>query len=188
MTKTRLLIAGIGNIFLGDDGFGVEVAQRLARRPTPEGVRVVDFGIRGVDLAYALLEDQDAMVLVDALPRGAAPGTLCVIEPDLASALAPGGAGSAIEGHSMDPVKVLRMVGALGGRPKRVLVVGCEPASFGEDEGGRMGLSAPVAGAVDDAVRLVESLVADLLAEGGRNGHSESPAVMRAGVEVEGPT
>ena len=162
----RILIAGVGNIFLGDDGFGVEVAQRLLRRSMPDGVRVIDFGIRGFDLAYTLMDDYDAIVLIDAVPRGETPGTLYTIEPDL-NALdvsAPGDA--AVETHGMNPLKVLGMVKAMGGQPKRLLVVGCEPerSTEGEDVE-RMGLSEPVAAAVDQAVAMVESLVVALVTE-----------------------
>jgi hydrogenase maturation protease len=152
-----VLVAGIGNIFLGDDAFGVEVAQRLARGCLPDGVRVVDFGIRGFDLAHALLEEPDAsVVLVDATPRGGEPGTLYVIEPSLEDAAA-----ASIETHAMDPIKVLRLARSLGARPRRVLVVGCEPTPLDEDalDAGVMGLSQPVAAAIDPAVQLVESLI-----------------------------
>jgi hydrogenase maturation protease len=156
----RLLIACIGNIFLGDDAFGCEVARRLAARPLPEGVRVVDFGIRGFDLALALLDDGvDLAILVDAVPRGEPPGTLYVIEPDWDEqiGLDPNEA-TPVEMHSLDPVKVLRLVLTLGGRPKRVLLVGCEPSPFDEDDPPAE-LSAPVRESVDEAVRMVESLV-----------------------------
>ena len=152
--KPRILVAGIGNIFFGDDAFGVEVAQKLLRRTWPEHVRVADYGIRGFDLTYALMDGYDAAILVDAVPRGQAPGTLYVIEPDLGAL----DAGEAmIETHGMHPMRVLAMVQALGGAPKRVLVLGCEPAPGGDEE--RMGLSEPVAAAVDEAVRMVDSLV-----------------------------
>ncbi len=165
MTGQRILIAGVGNIFCGDDAFGVEVAQRLVNRALPDGVRVVDFGIRGFDLAYALMEDQELSILVDAMQRGDAPGTLYVIEPDLD---APGQLNEpVIETHGMHPLKVLDMVRSLGGRPKRLLVVGCEPAvsesGDGEDDW-QMGLSEPVQAVLDDAADLVVSLVADFLA------------------------
>ncbi len=170
--RPRILIAGVGNIFLGDDAFGVEVAQRLLRRPLPEGVRVVDFGIRGLDLAYALLDPFEAVILVDALPRGGEPGTLYVLEPEPASPLE--GDAPVIETHNLDPARVLRLVAALGGRVRRLLVVGCEPTPLGEDVPTE--LSEPVRAAVDEAVKLVESLAARLL-EGNLNipekeGHS----------------
>ncbi|MDQ3813469.1 MAG: hydrogenase maturation protease [Armatimonadota bacterium] len=159
----RILIAGIGNIFLGDDAFGVEVAQRLAQRALPAGVRVTDFGIRGFDLAYAILDGYDVTILVDATPRGGIPGTLYVIEPELNELN--GADGAAIETHGLDPVKVLHLVKVLGGQPGRILVVGCEPATFGPEHEGQMGLSAPVQAAVDEAVRLIEELAAKLIDE-----------------------
>jgi hydrogenase maturation protease len=158
--QPRILVAGIGNIFLGDDAFGVEVAQQLLRRGLPDAVRVVDFGIRGLDLAYALLDGYEAVILMDALPRGGDPGTLYLIEPEQ-EAPEPG-TGPPIEAHSLDPVKVLRLVAALGGRVERLLVVGCEPAPLDPDEM-QDGLSEPVRAAVDGAVSLVESLVGRLL-------------------------
>ena len=125
----RILVAGIGNVFLGDDGFGVAVAGRLAAATLPPGVDVVDFGIRGMDLAYAL-RDYDVAILVDAVPRGGAPGTLYVIEPELdADEAGP-------DAHGMDPVKVLALARGLGDPLPRVLVVGCEPA-HGPERGRR---------------------------------------------------
>src|SRR5947209_6334825 len=118
---TRILIAGIGNVFLGDDGFGVALADRLARRQLPAGVEIKDFGIRGMDLAFAMQEGYDAVILLDATPRGERPGTLYVIEADGSDA-AP-----ALDTHGMDPVKVLGLVRAFGGAPPRTFVVGCEP-------------------------------------------------------------
>jgi len=164
MTAPRILVAGIGNIFLGDDAFGVEVAWRLSRRALPDHVRVTDFGIRGMDLAYALIDGYDAAILVDAAPRGGDPGTLYVIEPD--SEDAEGGREPAlIEAHGLNPMRVLDMARALGGRPKRVLVVGCEPATLGDEVEGAMGLSAPVEAAVDGAMAMVESLVSRITEE-----------------------
>jgi len=151
-----VLVAGIGNIFLGDDAFGVEVVRRLAGRPLPDGVQLVDFGIRGFDLAHALMDSPSTAVLVDATPRGGQPGTLYLLEASVDSAR------PAVDPHSMDPATVLRLVDALGGRPPRVLVVGCEPAALDLDDEGHMGLSPPVEAAVDEAVRMIESLVADL--------------------------
>ena len=130
-----MLVAGIGNIFLGDDGFGVEVAQRLLARPVPEGVRVEDFGIRGVHLAYELLDGYDALVLVDAVPMGEAPGTVALIEPEI-SELEPGDDPvPTLEAHSMSPAVVLDMLAGLGGKVDRILIVGCEPATVDEGIG-----------------------------------------------------
>jgi hydrogenase maturation protease len=162
----NILIACVGNIFLGDDGFGVEVAQRLMRRRLADGVRVVDFGIRGFDLAYALMDEYDAFILVDAVPRGDRPGTLYTIEIDLDSVSDDASDAAMVDTHGMNPMKVLAMVKAMGGRPKRVLVVGCEPGACNADaDSGRMGLSAPVEAALDDAVHMIESLIAKLLTD-----------------------
>lgn len=159
-----ILVAGIGNIFMGDDAFGCEVARRLAGRPLPEGVRVVDFGIRGFDLAYAIMDGPEVTVFVDATPRGEAPGTLYTIEPDLNELNDAGAGGIMVDTHGMNPLKVLGMVKAMGGEFKRILLVGCEPETLGGEEG-LMGLSEPVEQAVDEAVRVVESLVAKILEE-----------------------
>jgi hydrogenase maturation protease len=164
-TRTpTILIAGIGNIFLGDDAFGVEVAQRMASKKLPRGVRAIDFGIRGFDLAYALLDGADVTILVDACPRGEKPGTLYVIEPDLDSLDAPDAESAPpVDGHVMNPVNVLRLAKTLGGPLKKILLVGCEPESLGGDEG-RMGLSETVTASIDEAVRMVDSLVERILA------------------------
>ena len=158
---TRVLVAGIGNIFMADDGFGVEVAKRLSELELPAGVEVVDFGIRGMDLVFALGEGYDAAVFVDAVPRGEPPGTLFVIEPDLGEQDGP----VALDAHGMDPVKVLALAGQLGPVPERILVVGCEPAvrMTGDEEELVGELSEPVRASLDGAVELVESLVGDLL-------------------------
>jgi hydrogenase maturation protease len=155
-----VLIAGIGNIFLGDDAFGVEVAQRLASRKLPERVKVVDFGIRGFDLAYALLDRFDVTILVDACPRGGTPGTLYVIEPDLnvTAQDAAEAAHTPVDAHSMNPMNVIRMAKSMGGDLKRILLVGCEPLTLGPEEGA-MGLSEPVAAMVEEAANRIESLV-----------------------------
>ncbi|TMD59475.1 MAG: hydrogenase maturation protease [Chloroflexi bacterium] len=168
-TPKRILIACIGNIFLGDDGFGVEVAQRLMNRQYPEGVQVPDFGIRGMDLAYTLLDDYDTLVLVDTVSRGGTPGTLYLIEPDLAGIDPEKGAEAsreALDAHSMDPVKVLAFARTLGARPIRTLLIGCEPAIFSESEDYaemQMGLSEPVQAAIDEAVKMIDSLIMELL-------------------------
>jgi hydrogenase maturation protease len=159
--KPSILVAGIGNIFLGDDGFGVEVIRRMAGLKLPEGVRVADFGIRGFDLAYALEDGYETTILVDACPHGEAPGTLYVIEPD--PNLGDGAeAPPALEAHAMNPMSVLRAARAMNIEVKKVLLVGCEPGTLGGEEG-QMGLSAPVEAAVDEAVKLVESLVRRIL-------------------------
>ena len=163
MSHPRILVAGIGNIFLGDDAFGVEVAQRLLRRSQPEGVRVVDFGIRGLDLTYALLDDYDTVILVDATPRGQSPGTLYVVEPELAETEPAGRAPvnpTPLDMHALDPVKVLGLARAMGGRVRNLLLVGCEPGRIVGDEEVPLGLTEPVRLAVAEAVGLVESLVA----------------------------
>ena len=155
----RVLVAGIGNIFLGDDGFGVEVVRHLAGASLPSRVRVADFGIRGVHLAYELLDGYDALVLVDAVPMGEAPGTLAVIEPEPPAPSAEGDdVAPVVDAHSMSPGVVLGMLAGLGGTVRRIVVVGCEPSSV--DEG--IGLSPPVAAAVDAAVDLCRRLLVDI--------------------------
>lgn len=151
-----VLVACIGNIFQGDDAFGCEVAKVLARRPPSPAVRVIDFGIRGLDLIYALMDAPDLTILVDAVSRGGAPGTLYTIEPDLEEAAEAGQ--QMLDAHAMDPVTVLRATKAMGGRPGRVLLVGCEPADLGGEEG-RMGLTPVVSDAVEEAAFMVESLI-----------------------------
>jgi hydrogenase maturation protease len=163
----RILVAGIGNIFMADDAFGVEVARRLGDRELPPGVVVGDFGIRGMDLMYALGEGYDAAVFVDAMPRGEPPGTLTLLEPDLGE---DEGGQAALNAHGMDPVKVLALAKQVGPVPERVLVVGCEPAvrMTGDEEELVGEISAPVRAAIDPAVAMVESVISDLLDEGGR--------------------
>jgi hydrogenase maturation protease len=158
----RVLVAGIGNVFLGDDGFGVALADRLARRALPAGVEVVDYGIRGMDLAYALHDGWDTVVLLDATPRGGPPGTLYVIEPD------PGEGEAGVDAHGMDPLTVLALARALGGPLPRILVVGCEPETVmrGDEEDVVAAISEPVRAALDEAVALVEALLADLTSDG----------------------
>jgi len=172
--KPTILVAGIGNIFLGDDAFGVEVVRRLADVQLPELVRVADFGIRGFDLAYALQDGYENTILVDACPHGEAPGTLYVIEPDLEGLDDPEIPHAAIEAHAMNPVSVLRMARAMNIEVKNVLLVCCEPETLGGEQG-QMGLSAAVEAAVDHAVKLVESIINKIL-NGDRfdsNPHSE---------------
>ena len=164
MSRKRVLVAGVGNIFLGDDGFGGEVVRRLAERALPEGVEVKDFGIRGMDLAYALQEDYEAVVLVDAVPRGEEPGTVYLLKPEIEE-----DGDVSLDTHGMDPVKVIKLSRALGAEPTRTLVVGCEPGVVlsGEDYYDMsMELSEPVRAAVEEAVKLVESLVEEIGGEG----------------------
>ena len=164
MRPERVLVAGIGNIFLGDDGFGVEVVKRLAGRELLEGVEVKDFGIRGMDLVYALQDDYEVVVFVDATPRGENPGTVYLIEPEIED-----DGEVTLDTHGMDPVKVIKFARALGARPNRTLVVGCEPQVVltGEDyDEMLMALSEPVRAAVEEAAKLVESLVEEIGREG----------------------
>jgi hydrogenase maturation protease len=155
----KILVAGIGNIFLGDDGFGVEVVGRMNGRALPDGVSVADYGIRGVHLAYELLDGYDALILIDAMPMGQAPGTVAIIEPDLlAGDDGDDGPGPAMDAHSMSPAVVLATLASLGGEVGRVLVVGCEPSVI--EEG--IGLSAPVSAAVDSAVEAVHAALTEL--------------------------
>ncbi|MDN3355743.1 hydrogenase maturation protease [Actinomadura sp. DC4] len=148
----KILVAGVGNIFLGDDGFGVEVARRLAGTELPGGVDVGDFGIRGIHLAYEL-SAYDTTILVDATPRGAEPGTLCALE------LEQGEPQSVVDAHGMTPDTVLDLVGVVGGEMRRVLLVGCEPG----DVSPGMELSPPVAAAIEPAIRLVRELIEEEL-------------------------
>src|SRR5215216_5371346 len=159
-----VLVAGIGNIFLGDDGFGVEVVRRLAGRELPEGVEVVDFGIRGMDLAYALQEDYEVVIFVDAIPRGEKPGTVYLLEPEIEK-----DGEVVLDTHGMDPVKVIKLSRALGAKPTRTLVVGCEPQVVVSEEDYDdmlMELSEPVRAAAEEAAKLVESLVEENGEEG----------------------
>lgn len=153
---TSILIAGIGNVFKGDDAFGVEVVKRLAGHALPVQVDVVDFGINGIDLIYALSDRYDAALLVDTTQRGGAPGTLYVIEPELPTDTEADPADLTLTPHELDPAKVLRMVSAMDGRCRKIVLLGCEPADFGDEWEGKMGLTEPVAAAVEEAIGLIE--------------------------------
>jgi hydrogenase maturation protease len=159
---TKILVAGIGNIFLGDDAFGSEVARRLMNETLPEEVRVTDFGIRSYDLAYAMMEEYDVTIFVDITSKSQSPGTLYLIEPDL-NQLDQLDEKMA-DAHSMNPVGVLQMLRTFGSSPKKLYLVGCEPATL-EVEDGEIGLSESVEGAVPQAIELIKSLVDDLLNE-----------------------
>lgn len=156
---THILVAGIGNIFMGDDGFGCEVVRRLGCISLPDGIDVVDFGIRGMDLGYVLEDGYDLVILVDAIDREGTPGTLHVIEPENAAdardlqLLSP---------HGMDPASVLRLVAQSGAAAPRIVLVGCVPEWLGGDEG-HMGLTNTVASAVDEAVIEVQTILRDAL-------------------------
>ena len=153
----RVLVAGIGNIFLGDDAFGVEVVRELMLRPVPDAVCVKDFGIRSYDLAYAIMDGYETTILVDAAPRGQPPGTLYLIEPDLEGIDKLGN----VDAHSMNPMAVLQLIQALGGRTGKLYLVGCEPGVLETDE---IGLSPSVRAAVPQ-VQMIDSLVCRLLDE-----------------------
>lgn len=175
-SRPRILVAGIGNIFLGDDGFGVEVIKRLASRNLPEEVRVADFGIRGFDLVYALQDGYETIILVDACSQGKPPGTIFVIEPELNEGEDQHSSG-VIDTHGMNPMNVIRMAKAMNAPLNRLLVVGCEPETLGGDEG-QMGLSATVETALDEAVRVLEGVVRRILnntwqKNGGRAGEQQ---------------
>jgi hydrogenase maturation protease len=150
----RALVAGIGNIFCGDDAFGVEVVRILQGCELPSGVRVADFGIRSYDLAYAIMDDYDLVILVDAAPRGQSPGTVSLIQPEIESA------GKAttelVNAHSMGPARALQLVQSLGGQVKQLYLVSCEPAVLETDA---LGLSPTVQAAVPQAVELICSLL-----------------------------
>jgi len=151
---SRTLVAGVGNVFLGDDGFGVEVARLLAEKPQREGVEIADFGIRGVHLVYELLDGCDLFVLIDAAARGEEPGTVSVLEvdlPDPESLPQP-----IMDAHDLTPDAIFALLASLGGRPGRCLVVACEP----DDVSAGMGLSEPVQKALPHAVRAVQDILA----------------------------
>jgi hydrogenase maturation protease len=159
-----VLVAGVGNIFFGDDAFGVEVVRSLSAKPLPQGVDVIDFGIRGIDLAYALTSHYAAAILVDAAQRGESPGTISIVEPESGTDCD----GVAASAHNMDPAKILRMASDLGVVCERTILVLCEPLTLGGEEGA-MGLSEPVAAAVGPAARIVQRLAESILDMNERN-------------------
>jgi hydrogenase maturation protease len=153
----RILIAGIGNIFLGDDGFGVEVAQALVHSEVSPAATIVDYGVRGLDLAYALLKPWRAVILVDAVSRGGAPGDLYLMRPADEAAQQCG-----LDPHSMDPNRVLALARSLGGISAPVYIIGCEPLDFGDEAEGRMGLSPQIKSAIPEAVSMVRRLLSEI--------------------------
>jgi hydrogenase maturation protease len=160
MKRPQILVAGIGNIFFGDDAFGVEVAHKLSQRPLPETVRVIDFGIRGLDLMFALLEDYDTLILVDAVRKGGSPGTLYIIEPEMA--VGPDSHTAIVELHALQPEKVLGLAQAMGGNIRHVFLVGCDVAPSLLDDDMQMEMSEPVRAAVDEAVSVIETMIGRL--------------------------
>ncbi len=161
-SPSKILVAGIGNIFLGDDAFGSEVARRLMHETLPGQVRVMDFGIRSYDLAYAMMDGYDVTILVDITSQGQAPGTVSLIAPDL-NQLNELDERMA-DAHSLNPVRVLQMLQAFGSLPGKLYLIGCEPAIL-EVEDGQIGLSETVERSVPQAIELIKSLVNDLLSE-----------------------
>lgn len=159
MTACSVLIAGIGNIFQGDDAFGVAVAHKLAASGFAENVRVLDIGIRSIDLGFALLDDYDLTILVDATARGGAPGTLYTIEIAADDIPDANEEASMVNSHGLDPARVLALAKNMGARFRKVLLVGCEPLVLDRDYSGEIGLSKVVQAAVDPAVQIIEQLV-----------------------------
>ena len=157
--RGSVLIAGIGNIFQGDDAFGVDVIHKLAELEFPEQVRVIDIGIRAIDLGFALLDDYDLTILVDATARGGAPGTLYTIEITREDIADWGDEVSIVNSHGLDPVRVLALAKSMGARFRRIMLVGCEPLVVDRDETGQIGLSEVVSRAVQPAVQLIRELV-----------------------------
>ncbi len=174
----NILIAGIGNIFFGDDAFGCELALQLSRETLPQGVRVIDYGIRSYDLAYALLEPNDAVILLDAVPRGEEPGTVFLLEIDI-NKLDKAGSES-VNAHVMNPVAVLQLVRSFGGSPHGLYLVGCEPAVLETDE---LGLSEKVQTALPLARDMVMELLQKLLHET-ENDQKDGPGLE---TRTEGP-
>ena len=159
---SKILVAGVGNIFMGDDAFGSEVARRLMSQGLPAEVQVTDFGIRSYDLAYALTDGYDVTILVDVTTRKQSPGTVYLIEPDLSQLDQLDG--MIADAHSLNPVNVLQMLRSLGSAPGKLYLIGCEPAIL-DIEDGRIGLSEVVEAAIPQAIQLIRSLVNDLLNE-----------------------
>lgn len=177
--SARLLVAGVGNIFLGDDAFGVEVLKRLGDRPLPKSVRLGDFGIRGLDLAYAFLEGYELTILVDATLRGGEPGTLYTLEPELSE-----DSPAEFDAHGMTPGKVLALAAALGARPGRLILVGCEPTPPDPEADPSLpqSISPPVLRMIEPAAALVESLIEAWLKEHRTPPVAESTAPSRGGM------
>ena len=156
-----VLVAGIGNIFQGDDAFGVAVAQKLGAIALPENVRVMDFGIRSIDLCFALLDGYDLTILVDTTARGGAPGTLYTIEIQPGDVPEVSEEASIANSHGLNPVSVLALAKSMGAQFKTILLIGCEPLMVEHDETGHIGLSEVVEAAVNPAVEMILNLIAE---------------------------
>lgn len=167
-----VLIAGLGNLFLTDDGFGSELARRMAQQPLPDGVKVVDYGIRGMHLAYDLLDGYDALVVLDALPGDGAPGDLTVLEVGPDDLAHDDEAGGELDAHAMAPVSVLASLGSLGGRLPPTYIVGCQPADLGDG----IGLTPAVTAALDRAATLVHEVVGEQLTRTAARNRASVPA------------
>jgi hydrogenase maturation protease len=168
---SKILVAGIGNIFLGDDAFGSEVARRLMSERLPPEVRVIDFGIRSYDLAYAIMDGYDVTILIDITAQGRAPGTVYLIEPDL-NQLDQLDANLA-DAHSMNPARVLQMLRRFGSSPGKLYLIGCEPAIL-EVEDGQIGMSEAVEKSVPQAIEWIKTLLDDLLKESAKKKEVET--------------
>ncbi|MEO6221202.1 MAG: hydrogenase maturation protease [Ginsengibacter sp.] len=160
--KKRVMIAGVGNMFMKDDGFGGAVIKKMLNKTFPEGVEIKDFGTGGLKLAYDLMKGYDGLILLDASQRGEKPGTLYVIEPEEGSVESNLEDGGPIDPHGCDPATILRFVKGIGAWPAKVLIVACEPTNVEDFE---IGLSEPVIQAVDKAVELVEDILKDIYTE-----------------------
>lgn len=159
--KKRVMIAGVGNMFMKDDGFGSVVIQKMLDKKFPEGVEIKDFGTGGLKLAYDLMKGYDGLILLDASVRGEKPGTLYVIEPDEHEINPDLEQGGPIDPHGADPATVLRFVKSIGSWPGKVLIVACEPETIEDFE---IGLSEPVNAVVDNAVEMVEGIIKEIYA------------------------
>jgi hydrogenase maturation protease len=155
----KILVAGVGNIFLGDDAFGVEMVQRLRAVALPPEVTLADFGIRSFDLAYAMADGYDVIILLDATSRGDSPGTVSLIEPEVEGF---GGIGQPLDAHSTNPERALQIASSLGGQLGHLYVIGCEPGVL-ETEDGQLGLSEQVEAAIPNAIQMLLTLLHELL-------------------------
>jgi hydrogenase maturation protease len=163
----KVLVAGIGNIFQSDDAFGVEVVSRLLDETFPPSVRVEDFGIRGIHLAYELLEGYDALIIIDAVPMGEPPGTLAVIAPEIVPTGEVNESVHLVDAHTMSPDVVLATLARLGGSVEHIFIVGCQPANLQDG----MGLTPAVEDAIEDAVALCRDLVTEIVQPAGKGTH-----------------